>query len=175
VNSGAADPFAALPPDAAELAARWSEAAWNPAIDAELRAIYGVVATETETLRPVCNASGRCCRFEEYGHRLYVTGIEAAWCLRGSGMVPDAAAVRAAAMRGDCPFLDNGRCGVHAGAGSTSVTPVPLAGRKTSQNAPSPASAPSTTRMTSHTATGNGAPCWHTSRPERNCLESTLR
>ena len=114
MNSGAADPFAALPPDAAELAARWSEAAWNPAIDAELRAIYGVVATETETLRPVCNASGRCCRFEEYGHRLDVTGIEAAWCLRGSGMVPDAAAVRAAAMRGDCPFLDNGRCGVHA-------------------------------------------------------------
>ncbi|HUO10268.1 MAG TPA: hypothetical protein VM008_18320 [Phycisphaerae bacterium] len=26
--------------------------------------------------RPICRASGRCCRFEEYGHRLYVTAAE---------------------------------------------------------------------------------------------------
>jgi len=26
--------------------------------------------------RPVCRSSGRCCRFEEYGHRLYVTAAE---------------------------------------------------------------------------------------------------
>ncbi len=26
--------------------------------------------------RPVCRASGRCCKFEAYGHRLYVTGVE---------------------------------------------------------------------------------------------------
>jgi len=24
----------------------------------------------------VCRGSGRCCRFEEWGHRLYVTGVE---------------------------------------------------------------------------------------------------
>jgi Fe-S-cluster containining protein len=26
--------------------------------------------------KPVCKASGRCCKFEEYGHRLYVTAGE---------------------------------------------------------------------------------------------------
>jgi len=26
--------------------------------------------------KPVCRASGRCCRFEEFGHRLYVTEAE---------------------------------------------------------------------------------------------------
>jgi Fe-S-cluster containining protein len=26
--------------------------------------------------RPVCNASGRCCHFEAWGHRLYVTAAE---------------------------------------------------------------------------------------------------
>src|SRR4029077_10178830 len=25
---------------------------------------------------PVCRSSGRCCRFEQYGHRLYVTAAE---------------------------------------------------------------------------------------------------
>jgi Fe-S-cluster containining protein len=29
--------------------------------------------------RPVCRASGRCCKFETYGHRLYVTGVELAY------------------------------------------------------------------------------------------------
>ncbi|MEM7680690.1 MAG: hypothetical protein AAF288_01920 [Planctomycetota bacterium] len=28
--------------------------------------------------RAVCRNSGRCCRFEQYGHRLYVTGLETA-------------------------------------------------------------------------------------------------
>ncbi|MCL2647037.1 MAG: hypothetical protein FWD61_08525 [Phycisphaerales bacterium] len=26
--------------------------------------------------KPICHASGRCCRFEEVGHRLYVTAVE---------------------------------------------------------------------------------------------------
>ena len=113
MNRGAGDPFAALPADAAQLAERWSAAAWSPDIDAAVRAIYDDVAAETAALQPVCNASGRCCRFEEWGHKLYVTGLEAAWCLRGAGTVPDADGVRAAATRGDCPFLVEGLCGVH--------------------------------------------------------------
>ena len=108
------DPFAALPPDAAALAARWAEAAFSPAVAAELRAIHSDMAAATAERRPVCDASGRCCRFGEWGHLLYVTGLEAAWCLRESGRAPTALEVRAAAGRDDCPFLDAGRCGVHA-------------------------------------------------------------
>ncbi len=31
---------------------------------------------EIAGLKPVCRASGRCCKFEVYGHRLYVTAAE---------------------------------------------------------------------------------------------------
>ena len=110
----ARDPFAALPPDAAELASRWSAAAWAPAVDAALRAVHADMARATVVQRPSCDASGRCCRFEEWGHQLWVTGLEAAWCLRGAGFAPDRESVLAAARRGDCPFLESGRCSVHA-------------------------------------------------------------
>lgn len=109
----ARDPFASLPPDAAELASRWAEAAFHPAIDAGIREIYGEVARETSALAPTCNASGRCCRFGEWGHLLYVTGLEAAWCIRESARTPTAADVLAAAVRDDCPFLESGLCAVH--------------------------------------------------------------
>ncbi len=109
----ARDPFASLPPDAAELASRWAEAAFHPAIDAGIREIYGEVARETAALAPTCNASGRCCRFGEWGHLLYVTGLEAAWCIRESARTPTAADVLAAAGRDDCPFLESGLCTVH--------------------------------------------------------------
>lgn len=107
------DPFAGLPPDAAELAASWASAAFMPAVDAALRAIHEDMAAATRERGPRCDASGRCCRFGEWGHLLYVTGLEAAWCLRGSGRTPTAADVRAATARDDCPFLEAGRCGVH--------------------------------------------------------------
>lgn len=112
--SGAArDPFAALPPDAADLAAQWALAAFSPAVDAELRDIHADMAAATAALGPRCDASGRCCRFGEWGHLLYVTGLEAAWCLRAAARTPSADEVRAAAGRDDCPFLEAGRCGVH--------------------------------------------------------------
>jgi Fe-S-cluster containining protein len=38
--------------------------------------ILARVDAEIAERRPVCRASGRCCRFEEYGHRLYVSTAE---------------------------------------------------------------------------------------------------
>ncbi len=103
----------ALPPDAAALARAWSAAAWAPALDAGLRALYEEAAQEVALRRPLCLASGQCCRFEAHGHRLYVTGLEAAWCLRGLGRAPTPAELAGAHARGDCPFLDGARCGAH--------------------------------------------------------------
>ena len=43
------------------------------------RAVAGVLAEadgEIAGRGAVCRGSGRCCRFEEWGHRLYVTGVE---------------------------------------------------------------------------------------------------
>lgn len=75
--------------------------------------------------RPICLASGACCHFERYGHRMYVSGLEAAFVV---GRIEVARAARAAnplrilevdaaRARGDCPYLVAGttaaRCGEH--------------------------------------------------------------
>jgi hypothetical protein len=50
-------------------------------VDDELRAevlqIYAEVDRAVAAAGPVCVASGRCCRFKEYGHVLYVSNLEA--------------------------------------------------------------------------------------------------
>lgn len=61
----------------------WREAAGRDAIDSAIRLLYDDLGAAVAERRPVCNASGRCCRFEAFGHRLYVTGLEIAWVLLG--------------------------------------------------------------------------------------------
>ena len=41
-------------------------------------AILGEADADIAARRPVCRSSGRCCHFETWGHRLYVTGVELA-------------------------------------------------------------------------------------------------
>lgn len=40
--------------------------------------LYADIERELDRIRPKCEMSGRCCRFEEYGHRLFVTTAELA-------------------------------------------------------------------------------------------------
>jgi hypothetical protein len=53
----------------------------TPAMTAELRRrvleLYAEADREVAAAGPVCVASGRCCRFKEYGHTLFVSGLEA--------------------------------------------------------------------------------------------------
>ena len=108
-------------PDPAELslhARAWLDAARRPEIAAELEGVYAIIADQIEARGPACWASGRCCNFGSAGHLLYTTGLEAASTLVGlsrvgaSALTP--AAVEAAVVRGDCPFLKQNACGVHA-------------------------------------------------------------
>lgn len=39
--------------------------------------LYAEVDREVAAAGPVCVASGRCCRFKEYGHILYLSNLEA--------------------------------------------------------------------------------------------------
>jgi Fe-S-cluster containining protein len=39
--------------------------------------MYDEVDREVAAAGPVCVASGRCCRFKEYGHVLYISNLEA--------------------------------------------------------------------------------------------------
>lgn len=107
-------PLLRLPPEAPELAQAWADACFDPRVDAEIRAVHAACAAQVAQERPLCIASGQCCRFEAYGHRLHVTGLEAAWSLRQLGAAPAMADLRAAVQRGDCPFLHGSQCGAHA-------------------------------------------------------------
>src|SRR3954453_21086463 len=72
-------------------------------------ALYVHLQDVIDLRRPVCNASGRCCRFEEFGHRLFVTTMELAVFsdkvgARGEGQ---------GASVGGCQFQVGGLCSVH--------------------------------------------------------------
>lgn len=99
-----------------DIAAAWLESAREPRIAAALESIYAEVAAAIRERGPACWASGRCCNFEKTGHRLYVTGLEAAYCV--SRLTPDQpkltqVTISQARARGGCPFQVANLCGVH--------------------------------------------------------------
>jgi hypothetical protein len=67
--------------------------------------LYADVDRDVATAGPVCVASGRCCRFKEYGHTLFLSNLEAAVLLEGAPPY-DPAAVTA----DFCPFQKGNLC-----------------------------------------------------------------
>ena len=51
-----------------------------------LLAIYDDLAAEIALAAPVCELSGRCCRFKEYGHTLFISRPEAELLLEAEGL-----------------------------------------------------------------------------------------
>src|SRR5206468_3643612 len=58
---------------AQDLATIVRAASIRPDVRSALESLYASVQIEIDTRRPRCDISGRCCRFESFGHRLYVT------------------------------------------------------------------------------------------------------
>ncbi|QOV88661.1 hypothetical protein [Humisphaera borealis] len=85
-------------------------AAGRPEVLAAVGEIYTRVQAEIDARQPVCQISGRCCRFESFGHRLFVTTAEMA-AFRRQLPVPAPAAIRWDGT--GCPYQIAGRCGVH--------------------------------------------------------------
>jgi hypothetical protein len=69
--------------------------------------LYTAVQDAIDLRRPLCSASGRCCRFEEFGHRLFVTTIELA------AFVHDLPVPIGDLPRDGCPFQIDRLCSVH--------------------------------------------------------------
>jgi hypothetical protein len=67
-----------MPPDP-EPWQLWSEAAQRPEVAARLRDALDEIDRRVNESGFTCQQSGRCCRFESFGHRLYMTGLEIAW------------------------------------------------------------------------------------------------
>lgn len=87
------------------LARCWLDAIDLPEIQADLEAVYAFIEASVTSRGPACWASGRCCKFEEVGHRLYVTGLEAAYAMRfAPGERLTLGALESATARGGCPY-----------------------------------------------------------------------
>lgn len=93
----------------------WLRAATAGQAAMDLESIYRRLAGEVVARSPICTTSGRCCKFESWGHRLYVTGLEAAyaWARLEGHARPTAHTVRAALERGGCPFQPDLLCTIH--------------------------------------------------------------
>ena len=70
----------------------------DPRLRAGLLQIYADLAEDIAQRAPVCDLSGRCCRFKEFGHRLYLSRPEAGLLLE-DGLPPGAQVDDAG-----CPF-----------------------------------------------------------------------
>jgi hypothetical protein len=71
-----------------------------------LRELYDQLDAAVARLKPVCRISGRCCRFREYGHTLFLSDPEVAYLL--SEAPPP---VRPLDDGQTCPWQDvHGRC-----------------------------------------------------------------
>lgn len=69
-----------------------------------LVALYDDLAAEIAAAAPVCDLSGRCCRFKEYGHTLFISRPEAELLLE-QGLPPGSTVDEAG-----CPFQIGGLC-----------------------------------------------------------------
>lgn len=72
----------------------------------ELEALYAQLEEEVARRAPVCRISGRCCRFREYGHTLFLSSPECDYLL---SRAPEP--VRPLDDGATCPWQDlHGRC-----------------------------------------------------------------
>lgn len=76
----------------------------DPSLRERLYAIYAEVEEEIRSAGPVCEASGRCCRFVEFGHTLFLSRLEAD-ALFAEGLPEDATATPES-----CPYQKGRLC-----------------------------------------------------------------
>ena len=66
--------------------------------------IYDELAVDIAAAAPVCELSGRCCRFKEYGHNLFISRPEAEL------LVEQPLPENASLDESGCPYQVNGLC-----------------------------------------------------------------
>jgi Fe-S-cluster containining protein len=106
-------------------AAAWRSASRRLGVEAAFLSLRAEVAEAARRERPLCLGGGNCCRFTRFGHRLFVTGLEAAFCLgriaAAGGRTVSTGDASEAARRGDCPFLARSRPFVALGIGGSGI------------------------------------------------------
>lgn len=85
----------------------------RPEIIAAISELYQNLQNAIDKRRPLCVASGKCCQFERYGHRLYITTAEMAAsyaALRNHSHPPE----NPTWNHSGCPFQIGRLCGIHS-------------------------------------------------------------
>lgn len=111
---------------ASQLSSAVRAAAGRSEVLAAVGRVYAGLQERIDARKPVCVASGKCCHFERYGHRLYVSTMELAAFWAGVEVLaaadPEASPRTSASSvesRGagwdgtGCPFQMGKLCGVH--------------------------------------------------------------
>ncbi len=76
----------------------------TPELRQRVLAIYAEADAAVAAAGPRCDASGRCCRFQEYGHTLFISNLEA-------DVLLESAPPYAKPVSGDfCPFQVENLC-----------------------------------------------------------------
>jgi Fe-S-cluster containining protein len=100
------------PPNFREIVYR---AAGRAEVRAAVFGVYGSLQQEIVRQKPRCDVSGRCCRFQEYGHELFVTTAEIATFIYELELgAADPGRHRGIQYSPACPFQRQTVCTVHA-------------------------------------------------------------
>lgn len=97
----------------------WRSAAQRGEVAERLRGLLDEIDLAVAGSGFACQRSGRCCKFESFGHRLYMTGLEVAWFRRLAGDPPVTVADGGMSLpvldarRDGCPYQVDSACGVH--------------------------------------------------------------
>ncbi len=78
----------------------------NAAIAESVRQVYDWIDAEVAKNTATCDACGKCCSFQAYDHRLYVTSPEMIHFTANVGSIKPM-------QNGICPYLHEGKCTVH--------------------------------------------------------------
>lgn len=118
-NHGAPEVGSGDDAQAAALWRRWFDAVGQPNIDSALHALYDRIDEQVRRDSFVCELSGRCCHFDRFGHRLYVTALEIAWVLTQVDRMSDGGAGPSDPLaridpHGACTFMRANMCTIHA-------------------------------------------------------------
>jgi len=97
----------------------WRDAASQAEVGERLRGLLDQINEQVDQSGFACQQSGRCCRFESFGHRLFMTGLEVAWFRSLVGSPPAKQSAGSVSLpvidpnKDGCPYQVGGACSVH--------------------------------------------------------------